>query len=152
MSAAVAVAALVAKTTSAATLAAECEDANMMEDTKWTLPAHIKTEAEIKSKAILDSASQPVLGGTGDHWKCNQCKVVFETGPELLDHLEQMRQSEHKCTSCHVIFDDRKMLLLHRRRFHPTAVKIKSEPTTTSSGTSSSSEQGRDSPIFKNYS
>ena len=41
---------------------------------------------------MLDSASQPVLGGYGDHWKCNQCKVVFETGPELLDHLDQIKQ------------------------------------------------------------
>ena len=41
---------------------------------------------------MLDSASQPALGGYGDHWKCNQCKVVFETGPELLDHLDQIKQ------------------------------------------------------------
>ena len=59
-------------------------------DAKWQLPDTIKTE--VKSEAVLDSASQPVLGGTGDHWKCNQCKVVFETGPELLDHLDQIKQ------------------------------------------------------------
>ena len=63
-------------------------------DAKWQLPDIVKTE--VKSEAVLDSASQPVLGGTGDHWKCNQCKVVFETGPELLDHLDQIKQAEHK--------------------------------------------------------
>ena len=64
--------------------------ANSNVDAKWQLPDVIKTE--VKSEAVLDSASQPVLGGTGDHWKCNQCKVVFETGPELLDHLDQIKQ------------------------------------------------------------
>ena len=64
-------------------------------DAKWQLP-DIVVKTEVKSEAVLDSASQPVLGGTGDHWKCNQCKVVFETGPELLDHLDQIKQAEHK--------------------------------------------------------
>ena len=41
-------------------------------------------------------------------------------------------QAEHKCSKCHVIFDDRKMMLLHKRRFHPAALnKIKSEPEAT---------------------
>jgi hypothetical protein len=53
---------------------------------------------------------------------------------------------------CDRAFREKVLLSKHMSRFHPTAVKIKSEPTTTSSGTSSSSEQGRDSPIFKNYS
>ena len=65
-------------------------DSNIEAAAKWELPDVIKTE--VKSEAVLDSASQPVLGGTGDHWKCNQCKVVFETGPELLDHLDQIKQ------------------------------------------------------------
>ena len=101
-------------------------------DAKWQLPDPIKTE--VKSEAVLDSASQPVLGGTGDHWKCNQCKVVFETGPELLDHLDQIKQAEHKCSKCHVIFEDRKLMLLHKRRFHPAALnKIKSDPEAAAS-------------------
>ena len=52
----------------------------------------IKTEVKSEVAVVLDSASQPALGGYGDHWKCNQCKVVFETGPELLDHLDQIKQ------------------------------------------------------------
>ncbi len=114
------------------------EDANMGEDIKLGLQADgaIKTESgEIKSEGLFDTASQPALGGTGDHWKCNQCKAVFETGPELLDHLQQIREAEHKCAACHVVFDDRKMLLLHRRRFHSAAIsKIKTEPASTATG------------------
>ncbi len=105
----------------------------------------IKLEPEVKSE-LLDSNSQPVLGGLGGqdgkepgHWKCNQCRAVFENGPQLLEHLDQVRNAEHNCPACHLIFDDRKLLLLHRRKFHPatgaaasaTATKIKSEPPPT---------------------
>ena len=96
--------------------------------TTTTTPATIKKE--MKMEILADSSTQPALGGTGDNWKCSQCKVVFETGPQLMEHLELMRSSEHKCSSCHIIFDDRKMLLVHRRSFHPTSAKIKSEPAT----------------------
>ncbi len=93
----------------------------------WILPEDVKTEvkSEINSET-QDSSSQPVLADPGQHWKCNQCKVVFETGPQLLEHLDQMRRSENNCEACHIIFDDRKLLLLHRRKFH-SAPKIKTE-------------------------
>ena len=96
----------------------------------WT---ELKTEvkAEIKSET-MDSTSQPVLAATGQNWKCNQCRVVFETGPQLLEHLDLIRSSEFKCVSCHLVFDDRKMQLLHKRKFHAIVSKIKQENVTTS--------------------
>ncbi len=102
-----------------------------------SIPA-IKTETEIKSE-LLDSSSQPVLGGLGgadgreQHWKCNQCRAVFETGPQLLEHLDQVRRAEHKCAACHAVFDDRRMFLLHRRKLHPAAGpgRVKAEPAST---------------------
>jgi hypothetical protein len=44
----------------------------------------VKTESSSNSRGPLDSASQPALGGAGAHWKCNQCKAIFESGPLLL--------------------------------------------------------------------
>ena len=64
----------------------------------------VEIKQEVKSEAV-ESALQPVLGATGDghKWKCNQCKVVFETGPDLLEHLDLIRKAEFKCSSCHMI-------------------------------------------------
>ena len=53
----------------------------------------------VKSEAIYDSNSQPALGAAssgGDTWKCNQCKVPFESGPQLLEHLDEIRRADHK--------------------------------------------------------
>jgi len=95
--------------------------------------AEIKTEvkAEPALAAVMDVNSQPALGGAGQHWKCNQCRAVFESGSLLLEPLETLRRAEHKCSTCHIIFDDRRSLLLHRRKLHPTLPKIKKEPAST---------------------
>ena len=59
-----------------------------------SLPIAIKSEA-----SLYDSNSQPALGAATsgvDAWKCNQCKVSFESGPQLLEHLDEIRRGEHK--------------------------------------------------------
>jgi hypothetical protein len=91
--------------------------------------AEIKTEVKSEPPStVMDTSSQPVLGGTSQYWKCNQCRAVFESGSLLLEHLETLRKSEHKCSACHIIFDDRKMLLLHRRKLHSAQQRVKMEP------------------------
>ena len=82
----------------------------------------------VKSETF-DSSSQPALAAPGaNHWKCNQCRVVFETGPLLWQHLDSMHRAANKCTMCHVTFEDRKQALAHRKKFHPSLSKIKLEP------------------------
>lgn len=90
--------------------------------------AQIKMEIKTEVKTEMLSASQSVLGGTGQHWKCNECKVVFETGPQLLEHLDLIRRSDHKCMVCHLIFEDRRTQVLHKKKFHSAAPSIKTEP------------------------
>ncbi|TRY61494.1 hypothetical protein TCAL_02143 [Tigriopus californicus] len=90
--------------------------------------AQIKMEIKTEVKTEMLSASQSVLGGTGQHWKCNECKVVFETGPQLLEHLDLVRRSDHKCMVCHLIFEDRRTQVLHKKKFHSAAPSIKTEP------------------------
>ena len=61
--------------------------------------ASISLPIAIKSEAVYDSNSQPALGAASsrvDTWKCNQCKVAFESGPQLLEHLDEIRRAEHK--------------------------------------------------------
>ena len=61
--------------------------------------ASISLPVAVKSEAIYDSNSQPALGAATsgiDTWKCNQCKVAFESGPQLLEHLDEIRRAEHK--------------------------------------------------------
>lgn len=81
---------------------------------------------------LFDSFSQPALGAAGqNHWKCNQCKLVFETGPELWVHLDLIRHAVNKCSHCHLVFDDKKQAISHRKKEHPSLVKIKIEETET---------------------
>ena len=61
--------------------------------------ASVSLPVAVKSEAIYDSNSQPALGAATsgiDTWKCNQCKVAFESGPQLLEHLDEIRRAEHK--------------------------------------------------------
>ena len=61
--------------------------------------ASISLPVVIKAEALYDSNSQPALGAAAsgvDAWKCNQCKVSFESGPQLLEHLDEIRRGEHK--------------------------------------------------------
>ena len=63
--------------------------------------ASISLPIAVKSEAIYDSNSQPALGAASsgiDTWKCNQCKVAYESGPQLLEHLDEIRRAEHKVT------------------------------------------------------
>jgi len=70
--------------------------------------ASISLPVAVKSEAIYDSNSQPALGAASsgiDTWKCNQCKVAFESGPQLLEHLDEIRRAEHKVTYYeHILF------------------------------------------------
>ena len=64
-----------------------------------SLSSNASLPVAVKSEAIYDSNSQPALGAAssgGDTWKCNQCKVAFESGPQLLEHLDEIRRAEHK--------------------------------------------------------
>ena len=61
--------------------------------------ASISLPIAVKSEALYDSNSQPALGAATssvDTWKCNQCKVAFESGPQLLEHLDDIRRADHK--------------------------------------------------------
>ena len=74
-------------------------------------------------------ATQNPLGSQSKHWKCGQCKVVFESGPELLKHLEWIKRAKIKCIPCHVVFEDRTELLQHRKTDHPNDfLNLKFEP------------------------
>jgi hypothetical protein len=92
------------------------------------IPNNSNSATTVKSETF-DSSSQPALGAAGaNHWKCNQCRVVFESGPLLWEHLDSLNRANHKCTICHIIFDERKQTLAHRKKFHPSLSKIKLEP------------------------
>ena len=74
-------------------------------------------------------ATQNPLGAQNKHWKCGQCKVVYETGPELLEHLDTIKRAKIKCIPCHLVFEDRKDLITHRRKEHPAELlKLKFDP------------------------
>ena len=69
--------------------------------------ASISLPIAIKSEAVYDSNSQPALGAASsrvDTWKCNQCKVAFESGPQLLEHLDEIRRAEHKVIEIYSTF------------------------------------------------
>ena len=36
--------------------------------------------------------------------ECNQCKVAFESGPQLLEHLDEIRRAEHKVIEIYSTF------------------------------------------------
>ena len=74
-------------------------------------------------------ATQNPLGAQNKHWKCGQCKVVYESGPQLLEHLDTIKRAKIKCIPCHLVFDDRKDLIAHRRKEHPAELlKLKFDP------------------------
>ena len=55
--------------------------------------------------------------------------MVFETGPQLLDHLDAIKRSKIKCVACHLIYNDRKDLIAHRRKDHPAdLLRLKFDP------------------------
>jgi hypothetical protein len=92
------------------------------------IPNNSNSAATVKSETF-DSSSQPALGAAGaNHWKCNQCRVVFESGPLLWEHIDSINTAIQKCSICHLIFDERKQALSHRKKFHPSLSKIKLEP------------------------
>jgi len=87
----------------------------------------LKPMASLKQEPSV--ASQHPLGAQSKHWKCGPCKMVFETGPQLLDHLDAIKRAKIKCVTCHLIYDDRKDLIAHRRQEHPTdLLKLKFDP------------------------
>merc|ERR1719220_1585666 len=87
----------------------------------------LKPMADLKQEPSV--ASQNPLGAQSKHWKCGPCKMVFETGPQLLDHLDAIKRSKIKCATCHLIYDDRKDLIAHRREEHPAdLLRLKFDP------------------------
>ena len=87
----------------------------------------LKPMADLKQEPSV--ASQNPLGAQSKHWKCGPCKMVFETGPQLLDHLDAIKRSKIKCVACHLIYNDRKDLIAHRRKDHPAdLLRLKFDP------------------------
>ena len=91
-----------------------------------------EVEEDIKPSYLTQEhtvATQNPLGSQSKHWKCGQCKVVYETGPQLLEHLEQIKRAKIKCLPCHLVFEDRKDLMNHRRKDHPAdLLRLKYDP------------------------
>ena len=90
-----------------------------------------EVDSDIKPNLKLESSvlTQNPLGSQSKHWKCGQCKVVFDSGPELLKHLEWIKRAKIKCIPCHIVFEDRTELLQHRKKEHPNDfLNLKFEP------------------------
>jgi len=84
-------------------------------------PTNLKQEPSV--------ATQHPLGAQNKHWKCGQCKVVYESGPQLLEHLDLIKRSKIKCSPCHLVYEDRKDLIAHRRKEHPAdLIRLKFDP------------------------
>jgi len=84
-------------------------------------PTNLKQEPSV--------ATQHPLGAQSKHWKCGQCKLVYESGPQLLEHLDLIKRSKIKCVPCHIVFEDRKDLIAHRRKDHPAdLIRLKFDP------------------------
>ena len=99
----------------------EVEEYEYIEELESDIKPSLKQEASV--------ATQNPLGSQSKHWKCGQCKVVFESGPELLKHLEWIKRAKIKCIPCHVVFVDRAELLQHRKTEHPNDfLNLKFEP------------------------
>ena len=80
-------------------------------------------------KKEVTVANQVPLATLGNHWKCGQCKVVFDNGARLLLHLEEFRAAKIKCMACHIIFPERKDLLEHSQSVHETdLLSLKVDP------------------------
>merc|ERR1712098_682012 len=87
----------------------------------------LKPMTELKHE--LSVASQHPLGGQSKHWKCGQCKLVFESGPQLPQHLDFIKKSKVKCMACHLVYVDRKDLITHRRKHHQAdLLRLKFDP------------------------
>jgi len=84
-------------------------------------PTNLKQEPSV--------ATQNPLGAQSKHWKCGQCKLVYESGPQLLEHLDLIKRSKIKCVPCHIVYEDRKDLIAHRRKDHPAdLIRLKFDP------------------------
>lgn len=110
----------------------------------WQFPDGVKVEPGIKPEILADGQkplelmrikleqevdTQKPLAAQSKHWKCGQCKVVFDCGPKLMEHLEIIKRSKIKCATCHLVYTDRKDLLAHRKKVHPAdMIKIKFDP------------------------
>ena len=89
-------------------------------------------ETDIKPNILkqeISVATQNPLGAQNKHWKCGQCKVVYESGPQLLEHLDLIKRAKIKCIPCHLVFDDRKDLIAHQRKDHSAdLLRLKFDP------------------------
>jgi uncharacterized Zn-finger protein len=89
--------------------------------TRDVKPTNLKQEPSV--------ATQHPLGAQSKHWKCGQCKLVYESGPQLLEHLDLIKRSKIKCVPCHIVYEDRKDLIAHRRKDHPAdLIRLKFDP------------------------
>ena len=91
----------------------------------------LESQGDIKPQLKQEHsvATQLPLGGQSKHWKCGQCKLVYESGPQLLEHLDTIKRAKIKCGPCHLVFEDRKDLIAHRRKDHPAdLLRLKFDP------------------------
>ena len=106
----------------------EPEQEQVEEDLVDDLDSDIKPNM-LKQENSSSVATQNPLGAQNKHWKCGQCKVVYESGPQLLEHLDLIKRAKIKCIPCHLVFEDRKDLIAHRRKDHPAELmKLKFDP------------------------
>ena len=78
-----------------------------------------QADAKMLVKSECRVGSQDPLGAKASkHWKCGQCKAVFDTGPGLLQHLEAFRSAKIKCYVCHATFTDMSSLTEHSQSVH----------------------------------
>ena len=100
------------------------QDVPLVTDIKQELSASNSLDANYSVKSELmtqDSNSQLALGSAGDSmsdWKCNICKVNFDSGLSFNLHLEELRKAKYKCDKCHKVFEERKYFQSHRKQYH----------------------------------
>ena len=97
-----------------------------------TFYTHVKLEPPEHFRLVkseLTVANQDPLAASTNHWKCAQCKNVFDSGPSLLRHLDEIKAAKIKCLSCHKVFLEKDALVEHSNLAHPKKlVKLKKDP------------------------
>ena len=97
----------------------EVNDNELRMDIKDAKMLAVKTEGRAGKQDPLGAKSSK-------HWKCGQCKAVFDSGPGLLKHLEAFRSAKIKCFTCHATFQEMSALTEHAKnihKLHPTKIK-----------------------------
>lgn len=87
------------------------EEENPREDLDGGLAESIVCEPSLFVKLEGNNAIRTEL----TVFRCKQCKAVFPTKKESLEHIELVHNNKHKCTKCQQVFRSNKALKTHRR-------------------------------------